>query len=80
MLNQQEEPFIWEKIFSDNCLGAAQNKCKSDQFQCKTGVSKAKGFPGPCIPKNWENDGNEDCMDGSDENSEILMLHHFRGF
>ena len=68
------------KFSFNNSIGATQSICKSDQFQCKTGVSKAKGFPGPCIPKNWENDGNEDCTDGSDENSEILMLQHFRVF
>ena len=48
-------------------LGARKTKCNTDQFQCKSGVSTQKGFTGPCIPSEWENDGTEDCSDGSDE-------------
>ena len=62
------------KIIPYNSLGVGQSKCKPDQFQCQTGVSTVKGFSGPCIPKEWENDGSRDCMDGSDENSEILYV------
>jgi len=34
--------------------------CAWDQFQCSDGE---------CIPKDWANDGLEDCIDGSDENA-----------
>ena len=29
-----------------------------DQFHCQTGVSTVEGLPGPCIPKERENEEN----------------------
>lgn len=41
--------------------------CKLDEFRCKSGKCMYKGCSGPCIPKDYVNDGEQDCSDGSDE-------------
>lgn len=40
----------------------AEANCTDNQFRCKNGR---------CIPKRWKCDGEPDCNDGSDENTEI---------
>jgi len=54
--------------------GLGQSICKSNEFQCKSGVCNRKGCKGkPCIPIEWVNDDpeNPDCTDGSDEESKF---------
>ena len=44
--------------------------CGPDQFQCKSGVcvhADSNECDGPCITREWEKNGQEDCTDGSDE-------------
>ena len=44
--------------------------CKSSEFDCKeAGCTNPDNeeCEGTCIPKNWVNDGEEECADGSDE-------------
>ena len=38
--------------------------CKADEFNC------AKGVPS-CIPKNWVCDGEQECLDGRDEEMDL---------
>ena len=46
-------------------------ECDSDHFDCKTAGCKdpddsdCKGWN--CIPRDWVNNGNNNCNDGSDE-------------
>ena len=42
-------------------------KCDETQFQCLSGDR-------PCIPAEFENDGDEDCSDGSDENGRRVPI------
>ena len=41
--------------------------CDETQFQCLSGDR-------PCIPAEFENDGDEDCSDGSDENGRRVPI------
>ena len=57
--------------------GVGQSICKSNEFQCKSGVCNRKGCKGkPCIPIEWVNDDpeNPDCTDGSDEGNSYIYL------
>ena len=53
--------------------------CGANQFQCESGVckhDKIANCNGPCIKKNWVNDGAIDCTDGSDE-GELFLISIF---
>ena len=44
--------------------------CKSSEFDCNVAGCMNpdhKKCRGTCIPKEWANDGEEECADGSDE-------------
>lgn len=43
-------------------LIAEKRKCKEEEFTCKNGR---------CIPRSWHCDSEDDCTDGSDEDSEF---------
>ena len=46
------------------------NFCDADQFQCRAGDCKYSdnhNCNGPCIRRDWVNDGEADCTDASDE-------------
>jgi len=70
--------FIRETAFGEDVespygsQGARQSVCKSEEFRCQSGECIIKGCSGPCIPKNWMNDGEKDCADGSDERPSSL--------
>lgn len=42
--------------------------CKAEQFQCNNRR---------CIQDHWRCDGDDDCLDGSDEHSEICCMYAF---
>ena len=53
-------------IFFSHFIGL----CGGNQYQCQAGVckhDKNADCDGPCIKKDWVNDGAIDCTDGSDE-------------
>ena len=53
--------------------------CGSNQFQCRSGICKHDGnadCDGPCIKKDWVNDGSMDCTDGSDEGESLCSIYN----
>ena len=42
--------------------------CKAEQFQCSNKR---------CIQERWRCDGDDDCLDGSDERSDICCTYAF---
>ena len=52
--------------------------CGTNQFECQSGVCKYDendNCDGPCIKKDWVNDGEKDCTDGSDESEGELPIY-----
>ena len=56
--------------------------CSSSEFDCKVAGCMnpdEEECRGTCIPKNWVNDGGEECADGSDEGAiGMKNIFHFR--
>ena len=50
-------------IFSDNYCNS-ENKGYRSGFQCKSNEQ--------CLPRHWVCDGEDNCDDGSDENSQVI--------
>ena len=53
--------------------------CGSNQFQCRSGICKHDSnadCDGPCIKKDWVNDGSMDCTDGSDEGEWLYSIQN----
>ena len=50
------------------------SNCEENQFECETGdmLPDRTCCGGPCIKDIWANDGEKDCLDGSDEFGELL--------
>ena len=54
---------LWVEYYVYVCL--AVGGCGSDQFTCGPGAER------PCIPESWVCDGDNDCGDSSDEDSQL---------
>ncbi len=55
--------------------------CGTDQFQCKSGICKYTdndNCNGPCIQRDWVNDGEADCTDGSDEGEWLCSIQNLK--
>ena len=62
-------PFV---LLNFNINNLISGECYETQFQCRGGKCKYDEddddeCTGSCIPKDWVNDGIDDCTDGSDE-------------
>ncbi|XP_028413507.1 very low-density lipoprotein receptor-like isoform X2 [Dendronephthya gigantea] len=67
MSSRSKRPCVLLHIFFVISV-VCQWSTKADDYECKTDEVKFKcQGDGKCIPKNWECDREDDCLDGSDE-------------